>query len=204
MEQPLDDDVLRRIHDKRLIQRELDELVGICKGALFDGHISQLEADGLYDWLHANAHCLDTWPASVLFDRLHHMLRDGVLDSEEQHELLGLVSGIARPDRDDGRPRSALPIDTPPPPLTLEGHSFCFTGVFDFGSRAQCQLAVQDRGGIAVAGITKKLHYLVIGNVGSEFWSHSSFGDKIAKAVDYRGRGCPIIIVAEDHWAAHL
>ena len=204
MEPPLDDDDLRRIHDKRLIQRELDELVGVCKGALFDGHISQLEADGLYDWLHANPHCLDTWPASVLYDRLHEMLRDGVLDSEEQHELLGLVSHIARPDRDDGRPRSALPIDTPPPPITLEGHSFCFTGVFDFGSRAQCQQAVQDRGGIAVASITKKLHYLVIGNVGSEFWSHSSFGDKIAKAVDYRERGCPIIIVAEDHWVAHL
>jgi NAD-dependent DNA ligase len=195
---------LQQIHDERLIQRELDELTGLCKGALLDGCISQIEADGIYNWLNANVHCLDTWPANILYERLHAMLGDGALDADEQGELLGLLLNIAQPPRENGTTPSALPIDTPPPPIAVEGHSFCFTGVFDFGSRAQCHEAVKSRGGIAVDSITKKLHYLVIGAVGSEFWKHSNFGTKIAKAVDYRDHGSPLIIVAEAHWMEHL
>lgn len=195
---------LRIIHEDRLIERELDELTGLCKGALLDGCISQMEADGIYAWLNANMHCLDSWPASVLYERLHAMLSDGVLDEAEQGELLGLLLNIAQPPTEQGNTLSALPVDLPPPPITVAGHSFCFTGVFDFGSRAQCHEAITARGGMAVDSITKKLHYLVIGTIGSEFWKHSTFGTKIAKAVDYRDYGSPLVIVSEPHWAEHL
>ena len=195
---------LRAIHDERLIAREIDELTGLCKGALLDGTISQVEAEGISAWLDAHHHCLDTWPASVLYERLRIMLADGLLDESEQGELLGILLRMAASPSDDGATPSALPIDEPAPPITINGHSFCFTGVFDFGSRAECQTAINQRGGIAVDSITKKLHYLVIGNVGSEFWKHSNFGTKITKAVEYRERGIPLIIVSEAHWVAHL
>ena len=204
MPKNLNDYGLRLIHEPRLIQRQLDELTGLCKGALLDGTIAQIEAEGIHDWLHANVHCLDTWPANVLYDRLHAMLADGILDAAEQAELLDLLLSIAKPLRDDGTIPSALPVDNPPPSITVPSHSFCFTGVFDFGSRAQCHEAVLTRGGLAVEAITRKLHYLVIGTVGSEFWKHSNFGNKIAKAVEYRDRGAPLIIVSESHWADHL
>lgn len=195
---------LRAIHDDRLIEREIDELTGLCKGALLDGTISQIEAEGIKTWLDAHHHCLDRWPANVLYERLHAMLADGRLDDDEQGELLGILLRMAAPPSEDGTTPSALPVDDPPPAVTIENHSFCFTGVFDFGSRAECQAAISQRGGMAVDGITKKLHYLVIGNIGSEFWKHSSFGTKIAKAVEYRDRGAPLIIISEPHWVQHL
>lgn len=195
---------LRVIHEDRLVEREINELTGLCKGALLDGFVSQMEADGIYAWLNANVHCLDTWPASVLYERLHAMLGDGVLDEAEQSELLGLLLNIAQPPTEDGATLSALPIDMPPPSISIAGHSFCFTGIFDFGSRTQCHEAVIANGGIAVDSITKKLHYLVIGTIGSEFWKHSTFGTKIARAVDYRDHGAPLIIVSESHWVGHL
>jgi len=195
---------LRMIHDERLIAREIDELTGLCKGAILDGSINQAEAEGIMSWLEAHGHCLDTYPANILYDRLRTMLADGLLDSDEEGDLLGLLLRFAAPPDSSGNTPSALPIDEPAPPVTVEGHSFCFTGVFDFGSRTQCHAAISQRGGIAADGITKKLHYLVIGNIGSEFWKHSNFGNKIAKAVEYRDQGSPLIIISEQHWMEHL
>jgi len=165
----------------------------------------QAEAEMILTWLSSRKACLDTWPASVLFDRLRVMLRDGVLDDDEQRDLLGLVMSIAKPPSASGAVApSSLPINDPPPGIIIPDHSFCFTGVFDFGTRAECQGVIQERGGLIANGVTKKLHYLVIGNVGSEVWKHTSFGLKIAKAVDYRENGSPLVIVSEGHWASHL
>jgi NAD-dependent DNA ligase len=204
MTRPLNDSDLRNIHSDRLIDREIDELTGLCKGAILDGSINHVEAEGIMNWLVAHSHCLNAYPANVLYERLRLMLADGLLDSDEEGDLLGLLLRFASPETPEGTVRSALPIDEPPPPITIEGHSFCFTGNFDYGTRTECQAAVNSRGGLAVDSITRKLHYLVIGDLGSEFWKHSSFGHKISKAVEYRERGTPLIIVSEQHWEAHL
>lgn len=196
---------LPRIHAERLIRRDIDQLLGICEFALQDGHIDQDEAQAILAWLHTHRAGLDTWPANVLYDRLRAALADGTLDSEEERDLLTLVMRIARPRGEGGVVIPAtLPVDNPPPQLTFQERSFCFTGVFDFGSRADCHAAVEKRGGVAAKGITKKLHYLVIGNIGSEVWKHTSFGTKIAKAVEYREEGVQLAIVTERHWVAHL
>lgn len=199
------DYALRRIHADRVVKRQIDELVGLAKGALLDGKVEQHEADGILAWLHANVECLDTWPASVLYDRLRAMLADGVLDPEEAGELLGLLMQIAAPAGLGAAPApSTLPLTAPAPEILYPGRSFCFTGVFEFGSRADCHEAVLARGGEPAKGVTKKLNYLVIGSVGSDFWRHSSFGTKILKAAQYCDEGAGIAIVSEAHWVTRL
>ena len=200
-----EDPRLLRIHADRLIRRDIDQLLGICEFALLDGCIDQGEASSILAWLDNHRTSLDTWPANILYDRLRSMLHDGVLDDDEQRDLLGLVMSISKPPGRNGTVAStSLPINNPPPQIVIPDRSFCFTGVFDFGTRAVCQDAVQHRGGLIAGGITKKLHYLVIGSIGSECWKHSSFGLKIAKAVNYRDNGAPLVIVSESHWTAHL
>ena len=55
----------------------------------------------------------------------------------------------------------------------------------------------------ALVVIEKK--YLVIGDIGSKDWSHSSYGRKIEKAVEYRDtKDTGISIVCESHWAKFL
>ena len=132
------------------------------------------------------------------------MLADGILDREEERDLLGLIMNIGRPRDNDDLIISSLPIDDPAPDIIFDSRTFCFTGVFDYGPRNECLETVTQRGGIAAKGVTKKLHYLVIGNIGSEVWKHTSFGLKIAKAVSYREAGVPIAIIAEPHWKMHV
>ncbi len=201
----LPDRDLLRIHSARLIQRDIDQLLGICEFALQDGMIDQTEASSILTWLNSHKQCLDTWPANILYDRLRAMLSDGLLDDQEQGDLLGLILQIAQPRTSfGGIVPSALPIDEPPPAVTFPEKSFCFTGVFDFGSRADCQAVVADLGGVCFPGIKKSLNYLVIGNIGSETWRHTSFGTKIAKAVEYRDKGIQLAIISESHWASSL
>ena len=199
------DYALRNIHADRIVKRQIDELIGLAKGALLDGKVEQHEADGILAWLHGNVECLDSWPASVLYDRMRAMLADGVLDPDEAGELLGLLMQIAAPAGLGAAPApSTLPLTAPAPEILYPGHSFCFTGVFEFGSRADCHEAVLARGGEPAKGVTKKLNYLVIGSVGSDFWRHSSFGTKILKAAQYCEEGAGIAIVSEAHWVARL
>lgn len=205
MGRELSDYALRQIHADRIVKRQIDELVGLAKGALLDGVVDQNEAEGILGWLDANAECLDTWPASVLYDRLRAMLADGVLDADEAGELLGLLMQIAAPAGVGvAAVPSTLPLTAPAPEILYTGRSFCFTGVFEFGSRAECHEVVMARGGEPAKGVTKKLNYLVIGSVGSECWRHSSFGTKIMKAAQYCEDGAGIAIVSEAHWVARL
>ena len=196
---------LLRVHAQRIVLRDIDQLLGICELSLQDGSIDQNDAEEILTWLNNHRECLDTWPANVLYDRLRAVLSDGRLDDDEQKDLLGLVMSMGRPRTDAGIVvPSSLPLNNPAPEIVVPERSFCFTGVFDFGSRAECIDAITAKGGVAAKGITKKLHYLVIGNIGSEVWKHTSFGAKIAKAVEYRETGCALAIVSENHWAASL
>ncbi|BBP62739.1 hypothetical protein PHLH5_02800 [Pseudomonas sp. Cab53] len=77
---------------------------------------------------------------------------------------------------------------------------FVFTGVMAFGPRKDCQALVEERGGLIGGGVSKKVHYLVVGSVGNEQWRHSTYGTKIMKAVELREAGACIAIVGEDHW----
>lgn len=199
-----EDPRLLRLHAERLVRRDIDQLLAVCEFALQDGMIDQREAEGILTWLDNHSSSLDVWPANVLYERLKLMLADGHLDENEEGELLGLVMSIAQPPLESGRASASLPLNEPPPEIAFPDHSFCFTGVFDFGTRADCHAAIEAHNGIPAKSITKSLNYLVIGKIGSDCWLHTTFGSKIAKAIELRDAGFPIKIVSEAHWVGHL
>jgi NAD-dependent DNA ligase len=200
--------LVRAFRAEAVTERKVDELIGIVKGVLIDGHVSRDEAEFLLRWMEANRDAATVWPASVLYPRIDAALADGVLDSDEEKELLGLlmstVGGNTAPEHGESSNSTTLPVTQPAPRIEFEGRSFCFTGKFYSGSRNWCHQQVMERGGQPADSITKKLHYLVIGEIGSRDWLHSTYGTKIQKAASYAAEGAPLTIVSEQHWATHL
>lgn len=108
----------RAIRAAAVRDRQVDELIGLVKGVLADGHVAEGEARFLLDWLTTNVDARDTWPASALYPRLARALSDDRLDADEASELLALLAqtvGGNAPARGEASMATALPLDDPPP-----------------------------------------------------------------------------------------
>jgi NAD-dependent DNA ligase len=196
-------DIFTRFNRKAIGDRQIDTLIGLSKGVLADGKVDQSEAEFLLTWLIQSSQATDNPIVLNLLWKVETMLEDGVLDGDEAQELMRLLRQITGESSEVGElaKASTLPVDDPMPSMLFENRSFLFTGTCAFGSRRQCQEAIQSLGGINATGVNRSLDYLVIGTYVTDSWAHETFGRKIEKAVQYRENGVPIAIVTEEHWA---
>jgi NAD-dependent DNA ligase len=158
-------------------------------------------------WLDTNRHASKKWPANVLYERLALALEDGVLDDEEEKDLLETlvkVVGDSARTTESHSASTSLPIDDPLPDVIHEGRIFCITGKLVTGTRAAAVQEIESRGGQFKNSLTQKTDYLIIGEIGSQDWIHSTFGRKIEKALAIREKGISVAIISEQHWASNL
>lgn len=148
------------------------------------------------------------WPTNLIFTRLKQVLADGSIDDPERidlQELLGQLIGGTTSLLLGFDGASVLPLDNPPPRIHWGPEQvYVFTGKFAYGTRGDCESEVRSRGSICEPNVTRRTSCVVIGTFGSEDWAHTSYGRKIQRAVDLRGRGIPLRIVGEDHWVQAL
>lgn len=201
----MDEAFYNRVGGDRISSRQIDELIGIARGIAVDGALSQAEVEFLQKWLAANASISDQPVIRTLYRRIDEMLSDDVLDPEESAELLETLNSFSNRDFELGEvlKSTTLPLCRPPPDLTFVGRTYCFTGTFNYGQRKFCEQAVAERGG-SCGSLSQRTDYLVVGVYATESWKHSTHGNKIIKASEWRDRGVPIAIVSEEHWTKHL
>lgn len=194
----------KAFRSEAVIDRQIDELIGLIKGVMADGMVHQGEVEFLIDWMNTNHQARDKWPAKAIYPRLVAAMEDGIIDLDEEREimdvLLATIGGNTAPMCGESSNSTALPYTKPFPEIDFYGRTFCFTGKFACGSRRWCEESIEKRGGIAISNITKKLDYLVIGEIGSRDWIHSTHGRKIEKAIEYNENGVPIYIISEQYW----
>lgn len=208
VKQPASDLLISVYRHAAVADRQIDELIGIVKGVMADGIVTQGEVEFLLRWMEANRQAANLWPAKALYPRLAQVVAKGFMNLHEEREMLDLlmrtIGGNTAPHVGFSSNSTKLPLTEPVEPLSFEGRAFCFTGTFHSGSREWCHSQVIDRQGRSIGNITKKLDYLVIGDLGTETWAHSTHGRKIEKAIAYNTAGCRIAIVSEEHWYSHL
>lgn len=200
-----DPDLINQFSSDRLSSRQIDELLGIARGLCADGSINEAEVVFLQKWLAANAGIVENPLINTLYRRVSELLADGIVDDSERCDLFDTLNRFA----DDGfelgetLKSTSLPLCNPPPEVAFQGRSFCFTGIFNFGARSLCEKAVEARGGSG-SSLKKGTDYLVIGVYATESWKHSTFGNKILRAVELRDEGVPISIISEEYWRRQL
>lgn len=186
--------------------RTTDELVGLCRGLLADGHVSQMEAEFLKDWIERNAEFVDQYPFNRIYSLLVRILSDGFIDQDESSDLhdtlIRFVGGEAI--GESASLSSALPLCQPAPPAIHEGQVFVVTGTFSFGTRSLVSKTIEDKGGRVAGNVSQKINYLIIGELGSRDWINSNAGRKIQSAIELRDGGTAIRIISEQHWLAAL
>ncbi|MEX0943895.1 MAG: BRCT domain-containing protein [Pseudomonadales bacterium] len=190
----------------RIQDRLIDELIGICRGVIADGLVDEREAIFIGQWIEAHRDIAECWPVNILYARLTEMLKDGVLSAHEQLDLLETLREITgesgvfiEADRS-----TSLPLDRPQPVVVFKDRTFCLTGRFAFGSNLECEETIAELGGSVVSTLGKDTDYLVIGELCSPDWAHTTFGRMIERAVELRDQGLAIAIISEEHWVNSL
>lgn len=197
---------LRNVLGKdRITSRQIDELIGLARGLTIDNRIEQSEVEYLQSWLVANLSVSEEPVIRMLYERVQGILSDGIVDVDEKADLLDTLRGLTGGPTEIGEvlKSTTIPFCKPAPKLEFDGVRYCFTGTFNYGQRRECEKAVTERGGEA-GSLTMKTNVLVVGIYATESWKHSSFGNKIKKAVGWRSSGHPLSIVSETHWTTHL
>lgn len=186
---------------QRIGERQIHELIGIARGLLADGHLNDGEINFLHRWLAANDGARANPLVSRLVTRLDEAMADGVIDEDERRDLQETMMALTANDFELGEvlKSTTLPLCDPAPELRFDGARMCFTGTFTYGTRKECEAAASALGA-SCGTLTQKTTYLVIGEYATESWKHSSFGNKIMQAVEWRDSGIPISIVSEQHW----
>ncbi|AHI32793.1 NAD-dependent DNA ligase [Marinobacter salarius] len=195
-------DIFNKFNRKDIQDRQIDTLIGLSKGVSADGNVNQAEAEFLMSWLVQSRQSTDNPIIINLLQRVSAMLEDGVLDREESVELLEILQKISGDTSEIGElaKTSSLPVNDPLPEIEFNGSSFLFTGTCAFGTRKQCHEATESLGGTIAKGVNKNLNYLVLGTYVTDSWAHETFGRKIEKAIEYREKGLPVVILTEEHW----
>lgn len=192
--------------NERISVRQIDELIGIARGLCADGVLNDAEIEFLQKWLAASADLSGQPVITRLYQLVDEILRDGFVDDDERTLLFETLKGLGDTTFELGEvlKPTTLPLCSPPPDVSFLDMRFCFTGTFNLGRRQDCERAVEERGGYA-GSLTHDTNYLVIGAYVTDSWRHSSFGNKIVKAVEMRDtKYVPISIVSEQHWATYL
>lgn len=187
-------------------RRQIDELIGTLRGIMADGELVSKEVMFLSEWIENNPYAAMEWPASALHDRIMCAMYDGKLDDEEIveiHSLISAIIGNKSGDMESGVNSTTLPLTTPAPLISYAGKYFCFTGKLYWGRRSDAEDLVAKLGG-DICSVSQKLDYLVIGELSSRDWLHSTHGLKIKRALDMIHEGRSLAIVSEQHWASSL
>lgn len=119
----------------------------------------------------------DEWPLREVFPLIQAAMLDG-LDKTQGKALQAKLAGLYS---QSGRP-IGVPLNEQSK-VEFKNRTFCFTGVFELGTRKECFELVEALGGQPTEGVLKRLDYLVIGQYSCPDWKHTSYGRKIEKAL---------------------
>ena len=188
------------------LRQSCGALLGIVQGFLADGELQDREILFLRDWLRNNSAISSCWPGNVLAGKIISALEDGRISDGARVHLIEVLRQLVGGHLDDLAQQthvSELALDVVES-VTIADRTFCLTGDFCFGKRSSCEDAIERKGGRVAGNVSKKLHYLVVGGLGSPEWKHGSFGTKIERAQELKAQGVTLLVVHEDAWATAM
>lgn len=165
----------------------LQQLLGIIKGISADQVINEREAENLRAWMNESSDMSANSTFALVKAEIDAVLADRKIAPDEEERLLKLFERIINP------------IEESTSEIKFTDRKFVLSGDFSFGSKSEVEAAIRDRGGEIAKAVSSKVHYVVIGNEGSEAYAHGNYGTKVKKAMELQDKGKPIQVITESH-----
>jgi hypothetical protein len=197
-------DNLRSERYYNMVTGDMQRLHGLLAGIIADGVVTEDELRGLSRWIGDHDHLKTLWPYDELESVVSAVLKDGVIDKDEQTMLREFFSEfvalfddqtITAPPMLEGS--TLVGVCAMCPEIAFDGKTFCFTGASSKLTRNGFQELVERLGGNHAKAPTKGTHYLVVGAAGNPAWAYSCYGRKVETAVKLRKQGVKLVIVHE-------
>lgn len=179
---------------------EINELLGFLTGIASDGVLNDREVGALSSWLDRHNAIRETWPASVIIERLNNILEDGLISEEEREDLMQTLQRVTASDIASSSVRYEVSteawedeVDT----VEISNNTFCLTGDFVSGDRNNLETVLRLKGADLSPNVNKHVNFLVIGTLASRDWLYTSHGRKIEKALLLKREGSEIKVITE-------
>lgn len=189
---------------QKIIDKNVDECIGICKGILSDDEFKESEKNFLLDWIIKNELAKKDSMIKILFDELNNS--NNTLDDLKEI-LIKFSGGVLTPSDEIKSMSTLLPIEKDLESIEFINKSFCLTGKFSsaYGNRKAIENIIKDKGGNIKETVSQSLDYLVIGELGNTDWVHSTFGRKIQTTLENKKKiYCETKIVSEQQLLSFL
>ena len=168
-------------------------LDGILKGIIVDGDISEAECKNLRQWLYDNIYLSDHYPFNKAITMIDKVLEDSKVTKEEAEYITSMINDMLNP------------VQTLTSQVNdINGKHICLTGDFGYGSKAEVEKYISERGGIIEKNVVRTLDILIVGNNECQAYANGTYGTKIKKAIEYNGKGCNIQIIKEKDFIDNL
>ena len=168
-------------------KRAVQELHGIATAIIYDGEVSDDEIGLVLDWLDRNRAAHDEWPVARFIDLMTEITADNVITADERFELFTFLVGISSTPITDEKVVTG--IFTENPEIVFPNRCFLFTGELEFGKRSKAESAVVRNGGTCCGSYSKRVDYLVVGELGQDAWKYSRYGTKIESCMKAKTKG---------------
>ncbi|MEX2469903.1 MAG: BRCT domain-containing protein [Pseudohongiellaceae bacterium] len=179
---------------------QIDELKGFLSGVASDGVLNDQEITALSTWLNRHQAIRDSWPASIIIERLDYILEDGIITEDEREDLLQTLQRTTGSDPDGNRfavEGSTEVWEDRIDEVSIKGATFCLTGDFVSGDRGTVETMLRLKGAEISSSVNKAVDYLVIGTLANRDWLYTPHGRKIEKALLARREGADVTIITE-------
>ena len=151
---------------RKIIDKNVDECIGICKGILSDDEFKESEKSFLVDWIKKNELHKKDSIVKILYDEINNS-NNTLNDLKEV--LNRFVGGILTPSHEIKSMSTLLLIENDLQSIEFENKSFCLTGKFSsaYGNRKAIENIIEDKGGEIKETVPQSLDYLIIGELGN-------------------------------------
>jgi len=165
------------INEKKINQKNIDELIGICQGILADDFINKDEIDFIYSWIQGKFLKEDIkkfFIVNYIYNHLEQLLENNSLDDKDLNNFKNILKNI-------------ISLETTlDKKISIENNSICCcSGIFSEDKKTIKQI-LKNKNITIKDNVTLDINYLIIGSLGSPEWKHGIYGNKIEKAIKYR------------------